>query len=72
LLLLAGVMLVGSFVAASKTPIGRDLSGCQVGTPCDVSSDPSHRENVFFLWVGATLFVFAAGAVLRSMANGFD
>ena len=69
LVILAAVMFVGSFVAAAKTPIGRDLTGCQVGVPCDVSSDPSRRQSVFFLGMGATLVVLTGGIVLRVASN---
>lgn len=69
LFLLALLMFVGSFVAAARTPMGRDLTGCQKGVPCDPSADPSHRQNVFFLWMGATLIVLAGGMSLRAAAN---
>ena len=65
LFILAALMFFGSFLAAAKTPIGRDLSGCRVGVPCDVSSDPSRRQGVFFLGMGATLIVLTGGIVLR-------
>ncbi|MEA2507892.1 MAG: hypothetical protein QOH48_2510 [Actinomycetota bacterium] len=69
LLLIAVVMFVGSFVTASRTPLTRDLSGCHKGIPCDVSLDQSKREDVFLLWMGATLIVFVGGVVLRSVGN---
>jgi hypothetical protein len=69
LLLIAVVMFVGSFVIASKTPLTRDLTGCHKGVPCDVSLDQSNRENVFLLWMSATLIVFVGGVALRVVAN---
>jgi hypothetical protein len=69
LLILAAVMFVGSFVAAAQTPIGRDLSGCRANVPCDPNSDPSKRQDVFFLAMGMTLVVFAGGLVLRSVGG---
>jgi hypothetical protein len=69
LLILAALMFVGSFVAAAKTPIGRDLSGCRAGVPCDPSSDPSRRQNVFFLGMGATLVLLTGGIVLRAVSH---
>jgi hypothetical protein len=69
LLLLAALMFVGSFVVASKTPIGSDLTGCRVNVPCDPNADPSKRQEVFFLAMGATLIVFAGGVVVRSIGR---
>jgi hypothetical protein len=69
LLLLAVLMFIGSFVAASKTPI----EPCHPGIPCPLApriTDRSHRQEVFFLWIGATLIVFVGGIVLRSAAIG--
>lgn len=69
LVFLAALMFIGSFLAASKTPVGRDLTGCRTNVPCDVDSDPSHRQNIFFLWMGAALVVFVGGVWLRSVGN---
>jgi hypothetical protein len=68
LLLLAALMFIGSFVAASKTPIRRLHPVCPVGKTCDAGTgqDLGDRQKVFFLWMGATLIVFAGGVWLRS------
>lgn len=69
LLLIAVLMFVNAFVAAANTPLGKDLSGCRPNAACDPSTDPSHRQDVFFLWMGATLVVFTGGLILRSVGN---
>jgi hypothetical protein len=69
LLLLAAVMLVGSFFAVAKTPTGYDLNSCKGPGPCDALTDSSTRQRVFFLGMGATLIVFVGGVWLRSIAN---
>ena len=69
LLILAALMFVSSFVVAAKTPIGRDLSGCQLNVPCDATPDPSKRQDVFFMAMGATLVVLTGGLVLRSVGH---
>jgi hypothetical protein len=70
LLLLAALLFVGSFVATSKTDPGIDLRSCRssIPQPCD-PSEGHNRQNVFFLWMGATLIVFVGGVTLRSVAN---
>jgi hypothetical protein len=69
LLVLAALMFIGSFVVAAQTPIGQDVSGCRVNVPCDPNSDPSKRQDVFFLAMGLTVAVFAGGVVLRSVGR---
>jgi hypothetical protein len=68
-LILAALMFFGSFIAADNTPIGRDLSGCRAAVPCDPSSDPSRRQSVFFLGMGATLIACTGGIVLRTVGR---
>jgi hypothetical protein len=68
-LILGAFMFIGSFVVAANTPMGIDTRGCTPHRPCDVGADPSHRQSVFFVWMGATLIVFAGGVVLRSIGN---
>jgi hypothetical protein len=70
LLLLAALLFVGSFFATAKTPTGHLVGSCTGdGIPCDARPDSSNRERVFFLWMGATLYVFAGGIWLRSVGN---
>jgi hypothetical protein len=72
LLLLAALLFIGSFVAAANTPTGYDASGCRPNAACDPQTDSSNRQNVFFLWMGATLGVFAGGVWMRSVGNRSD
>jgi hypothetical protein len=72
LLLLAALMFLASFLVAARTPIGRDLSQCRRNVPCDVNPDSSHRQNVFFLSMGATLMFFVGGVIVRSTGRDSD
>jgi hypothetical protein len=72
LLVVAAVMFLGSFLVSARTPVGRDLSHCRVNVPCDVNPDPSHRESVFFLSMGATFMFFVGGVIVRSVGNRSD
>jgi hypothetical protein len=68
MLIVAALLFIGSFIAASKTPI----EDCHPGIPCPLApriTDRSHRQDVFFLWTGATLIVFVGAVGLRSAAN---
>jgi hypothetical protein len=71
LLLLAALLVVGSFVAVARMPT-YDVSTCIKTAPCDPSGNFDDRARVFFLWIGATLIVLAGGVWFRSVANRPD
>jgi hypothetical protein len=70
LLFLGALMFLGSFVAASKTPTF--TTSCTGQGPCDGGTNSSHRESVFYRWIGATLLIVIGGVVLRSVAHRAD
>jgi hypothetical protein len=72
LLVIAALMFLGSFLVSARTPVGRDMSQCRVNVPCDVNPDPSHRQSVFFLSMGATFIFLVGGVIVRSVGNRSD
>jgi hypothetical protein len=66
LLLLAGLMFLGSFLAGSKHSAGGNIGRCRLSARCDVNPYPGHSPYALLLSFGGTLIFLLGVMVVRS------